>query len=157
MALSNHPQGYQCECIDTVNDFYCKKCNLVARKLTFTSCCGKSYCQACIADTQQQEKPCPACGQEKFSTQQQIKDTRAAGYSLGTRPGQLYVHGRHLSLELQADYPKEQGRPSTWLRNASNETMYASIVLSKPPMWWWWTHTGQSAPSSHYSALISVG
>ena len=74
MAVSNNPQGYQCEFIDTVNDdFYCKKCSLVARKLTFTSCCGESYCQACIADTQQQAKPCPACGQQNFTTLQQIK------------------------------------------------------------------------------------
>ena len=74
MAVSNHPQGYLCEFIDPVSDdFYCKKCTLVARKLTFTSCCGDSYCHACIADILQQAKPCPACGVEKFETYPQIK------------------------------------------------------------------------------------
>ena len=74
MAVSNHPQGYLCEFMDPVSDdFYCKKCSLVARKLTFTSCCGDSYCQSCIADTKKQAKPCPACGVEDFTTLQQIK------------------------------------------------------------------------------------
>ena len=74
MAVSNHPQGSLCEFIDPVSDdFYCKKCTLVARKLTFTSCCGDSYCQSCIADTKKQARPCPACGEEGFTTLQQIK------------------------------------------------------------------------------------
>ena len=81
MAVSNHPQGYLCEFIDPVsNDYYCKKCTLVARKLTFTNCCGNSYCHACIAKTKKQAMPCPACGMENFFTvelpkfQQRIRD-----------------------------------------------------------------------------------
>ena len=74
MAVSDHPQGYLCEFIDPVSDdYYCKKCTLVARKLTFTSCCGDSYCHACIADTLLQAKPCSACGVENFETYPQIK------------------------------------------------------------------------------------
>ena len=74
MAVAVQHQGYQCEFIDTISDdFYCNKCSLVARKLTITSCCGQSYCQACIADTQQQAKPCPECGEKNFTTLQQIK------------------------------------------------------------------------------------
>ena len=71
MAASSAPQGYQCEFIDSVpEDFYCKQCSLVARKLTFTSCCGESYCNACI---NQDNKPCPGCGTQDFQTFQQIK------------------------------------------------------------------------------------
>ena len=45
MAVSYHPQGYLCEFIDPVsNDYYWKKCTLVARKLTFINCCWNSYC-----------------------------------------------------------------------------------------------------------------
>ena len=74
MAASSAPQGYQCEFIDSVpEDFYCKQCSLVARKLTFTSCCGESYCNACIHSTQQDNKPCPGCGTQDFQTQQQVK------------------------------------------------------------------------------------
>ena len=74
MAKSDHSLGYQCEFIDSVHEnFYCKKCTLVARRLTFTSCCGESYCQACIADIQQQDKPCPECGHQNFSTMMPLK------------------------------------------------------------------------------------
>ena len=81
MAVSGFPHGYLCEFIDPVSDhdFYCKKCTLVARKLTFTSCCGESYCHACIAETKKQAKPCPACGQEDFNTQEQIKFQQRLG------------------------------------------------------------------------------
>ena len=74
MATSDCPQGYQCEFIDSVpEDFYCKKCTLVARQLTFTICCGESYCHACITDIQEQDKPCPACEREAFTTVELMK------------------------------------------------------------------------------------
>ena len=74
MSDSEQTQGYQCEFIDSVpEDLYCKKCNHVARKFTITSCCGESYCHACIADIQEQGKPCPACGEKEYTTLQQIK------------------------------------------------------------------------------------
>ena len=76
MAVYEHQGegGYKCEFLGVVNeDFYCRKCALLARKLTVVSCCGESYCQACISDILQQTKPCLVCGQEIFSTQQQIK------------------------------------------------------------------------------------
>ena len=63
--------GYQCEFIDSVpDDFYCKKCTLVARRLTLISCCGESYCHACIADS------CLSCGGKNFSTFEHIKNQR---------------------------------------------------------------------------------
>ena len=65
------PTGYQCEFIDSVfDDFYCKKCNLVARRLSWTSCCGESYCHACIADS------CLSCGGKNFSTFEHLKNQR---------------------------------------------------------------------------------
>ena len=101
--------GCQCEFLDTVYDvFYCKKCNLVARRLTATSCCGESYCHACIADICEQHKPCPECGQEDFSIYEQLKyqkrigalrvhcglKTRGCGWS-----GQLDQLDHHLDSE----------------------------------------------------------
>ena len=68
MAVSKHPQGYQYEFIGSVSeDCYCKKCSLVARRLSITSCCGESYCHACIADTREQGKLCPECGEKEFT------------------------------------------------------------------------------------------
>ena len=74
MAALEQSLGYQCEFIDPVpEDFYCKNCNLVARKFTITSCCGETYCHACIADTQEQDKACPACGEKEFTLTKQVK------------------------------------------------------------------------------------
>ncbi len=61
-------QGYKFEFIDSaLEDFLCKKCNLVARRLTLTSCCGESFCQACIAEIQDQGQPCPECGEKDYT------------------------------------------------------------------------------------------
>ena len=74
MAALDQPLGYQCEFIDPVpDDFYCKNCNLVARQSTIASCCGETYCHACIADTREQGKPCPACGEKDFTLTKQVK------------------------------------------------------------------------------------
>ena len=74
MAASGTPLGYEYVFVDPVpDDFYCKQCSLVARRLTITSCCGESYCNGCINSTQQDNKPCPGCGQESFETLQQVK------------------------------------------------------------------------------------
>ncbi len=66
MATCN--QGYKCEFMDSVpEDFYCKKCTLVARRLIFTSCCEETFCYTCIVDSKNQDKPCPVCGIQEFS------------------------------------------------------------------------------------------
>ena len=80
MAACSKSEGYRCEFIDSVIDlFYCKKCNLVARRSTLTSCCGESYCHACIADIHQQGKPCPECGEENFNIYEQLKYQKRIG------------------------------------------------------------------------------
>ena len=71
---SDHTRGYQCEFIDSIpEDFYCKKCTLVARRLTVCNSCMESYCYACITDTQKQGQPCPTCGEEHFQALPQVK------------------------------------------------------------------------------------
>jgi len=61
-------KGHSYEFVDKVpDDFYCKKCSLVARKLTVTSCCGEHYCYNCISLLHQEHKPCPECRQQSFS------------------------------------------------------------------------------------------
>ena len=74
MAASGTPLGYEYVFVDPVpDDFYCKQCSLVARRLTITSCCGESYCNGCIHSTQQDNQPCPGYGQESFETLQHVK------------------------------------------------------------------------------------
>ena len=70
-------QGYKCEFLDSVpDDLYCKKCNLVARKLSITTCCGESFCQACITSIQDNKESCPECGATEFSYVEQIKSQK---------------------------------------------------------------------------------
>ena len=79
MATWDCSQGYQSQPLDSTNipeELYCKKCNLVARRLIITSCCGESFCHACIADTQEQGKPCPKCGDIEFTIFEQKKSQR---------------------------------------------------------------------------------
>ncbi len=60
--------------VDSVpEELLCKKCTLVARRLVIISCCGESFCQTCIADTSQ---PCPACGEDSFTTFDQPKSQK---------------------------------------------------------------------------------
>ena len=74
MATLNLSVGYGSEFIDQVNDlFYCKKCALVARRLTVTGCCGETYCHTCIADICQQGRPCPDCKKKSFTIYEQLK------------------------------------------------------------------------------------
>ena len=70
-------QGCKCEFIDSVfDDLYCKKCTLVARRLTVTTCCGDSFCKVCIADLKEQGKPCPECGEKDFTTFEHVKNQK---------------------------------------------------------------------------------
>ncbi len=74
MAVLDPPRGYECEFLDSVPDeLLCKKCTLVARRLVITGCCGESFCQTCIADT---NTPCPACGSNEVSSFKHVKNQR---------------------------------------------------------------------------------
>ena len=70
-------QGYKCEFLNSVpDDFYCKKCTLVAQKLSITTCCGESFCQACITSIQDNKEPCPECGATELSYIEHIKSQK---------------------------------------------------------------------------------
>ena len=76
-------RGHSYEFVHKVpEDYYCKKCSLVARKLAVTSCCGEHYCHDCIAAVHQEGEQCPVCGEQSFSFfivrkhSQQISDLR---------------------------------------------------------------------------------
>ena len=70
-------QGYQCEFIDSVfDDLYCKKCTLVAKRLSVATCCMESFCHGCIVDTQEQGKPCPACGEKDYNILDNVKNQK---------------------------------------------------------------------------------
>ena len=72
MTTSKATNGYQCKFAEKIpEDFYCKKCSLVARGLTVTSCCGESFCVACIEA--ERGRPCPQCHFTPFTTMELVK------------------------------------------------------------------------------------
>ena len=73
MNTSKEANGYHCIFAEKSipQDFYCKKCSLVARELTVTSCCGESFCGACIEA--EKGKPCPQCHITPFTTMELVK------------------------------------------------------------------------------------
>ena len=48
----------------------------MARTLTITLCCGESFCHACIADIQEQGRPCPECGEKDYNIVGQVKNRK---------------------------------------------------------------------------------
>ena len=49
MSVLEQPHGYQYEFVGSVpEDLYCKKCTLVAKRLTITNCCGEGFCHDCM-------------------------------------------------------------------------------------------------------------
>ncbi len=60
--------GYQCEFIESVEDYECPLCLHVTREPSLTSCCGQHFCQACIQKIAFYNKPCPLCKESSFTT-----------------------------------------------------------------------------------------
>ena len=68
MAASNQTCGHQNEFLEEVSEeFRCRECKNIARDISMAVCCGDHYCQTCISPYHENSKPCPGCGQEKFS------------------------------------------------------------------------------------------
>eukprot|EP00731_Ephydatia_muelleri_P002505 Em0001g2505a len=55
--------GYDCALVDPPNimEWECPICLLVLREPCLVSCCGRNFCQACIAVVQDKGEKCPIC------------------------------------------------------------------------------------------------
>ncbi len=62
--------GYtmQCEFVESVKDYECPLCLQVTREPSLTSCCGQHFCQVCIKKILTDNKPCPFCKENSFTT-----------------------------------------------------------------------------------------
>ncbi len=60
--------GYRCEGVESVEDYECPLCLHVTREPSLTSCCGQHFCQACIQKILTDNKPCPLCKENSFTT-----------------------------------------------------------------------------------------
>ena len=68
MAASNQACGHQNKFLEEVSEeFRCRECKNIAKDITIALCCSDYYCQSCISPYHENSKPCPGCGQEKFS------------------------------------------------------------------------------------------
>ena len=62
-----HLSGYQCEFVDSVEDYECPLCLHVTREPSLNSCCGQHFCQICINRILTDQKPCPLCKASGFT------------------------------------------------------------------------------------------
>ena len=77
MAGSSKTVGYQCEFVDAVSeDFVCGLCRHVAREPQLTSCCGETFCKACITPVSEDKQPCPSCKTAEFTALLNVKYQR---------------------------------------------------------------------------------
>ena len=65
---SPQQSGYQCQFVDSVKDYECPVCLHVTREPFLTSCCGQHFCQVCISRILTDNKPCPCCKENSFTT-----------------------------------------------------------------------------------------
>ena len=62
--------GFDCEFLERPPEYLqneCPVCLLILRNPHQVTCCGKSFCQACIKRVQLGGKPCPCCKQDNFN------------------------------------------------------------------------------------------
>lgn len=50
------------------DDLVCSICLSVHREPVLTSCCGNHFCCSCVEQVRQEQKPCPLCGAQRFTT-----------------------------------------------------------------------------------------
>ena len=65
---SPQQSGYQRQFVDSVEDYECPLCLHVTREPFLTSCCGQHFCQVCISRILTENKPCPLCKENTFTT-----------------------------------------------------------------------------------------
>ena len=63
--------GFDCQFTVKPADYlqsHCPICLLILREPFQVTCCGKSFCRACIQQIRARNKPCPTCNQDNFDS-----------------------------------------------------------------------------------------
>ena len=63
--------GFDCQFTVKPVDYlqsHCPICLLILREPFQVTCCGKSFCRACIQQIKARNKPCPTCNQDNFDS-----------------------------------------------------------------------------------------
>ena len=97
------------------------------------SCCGHSFCAACIGRVASDQKPCPLCGQQ-FT----LADNKVAGantewlWCILSTPGERMWMNRRAWTAQTPPQPKSPTWQGTWRMSVSKYSMWALSVMS---MW----------------------
>ena len=62
--------GFECDFVERPPDIFqsdCPVCLLIIREPNQVTCCGYSFCRACIERVVTSKKPCPTCNEAEFS------------------------------------------------------------------------------------------
>ena len=63
--------GFDCQFTVKPADYlqsHCPICLLILREPFQVTCCGKSFCRACIQQIRERNKPCPTCNRDNFDS-----------------------------------------------------------------------------------------
>ena len=69
VSMSNKPRGFECTFVEappSVLQSECPLCRLVLREPHQVTCCGYSYCKACVEGLKANREPCPCCKKSSF-------------------------------------------------------------------------------------------
>lgn len=91
--LKSFKGGYDCEFVERPTEVFqteCSICLQVLREPHIISCCGHSFCRACIEETKAAGKSCPLCNEPEFT----LMHNKGLERSLK----ELHVHCIHKSL-----------------------------------------------------------
>ena len=60
---------FDCQFVDAPKELQseCPVCLSILREPCQVTCCGKSFCRACIERVREEGDPCPTCNEEKYS------------------------------------------------------------------------------------------
>ena len=70
MSLDLAVTGFECEFVEKPQEYLqssCPICLLILREPYQVTCCGNSFCRACIQKIKTKNKPCPTCNKENFT------------------------------------------------------------------------------------------
>ena len=61
------PQDELCQFVSRSVGLHCSKCGLLANRPATISCCEEIFCSSCTAAIQEEDQPCPSCGETNFT------------------------------------------------------------------------------------------
>lgn len=117
-SSEKYRSGFDCQFVDAPKELQseCPVCLSILREPCQVTCCGKSFCRACIERIREEGDPCPTCNEEEYShfsnkgLQQSLYSFKVycAYAKKGCKwSGELGQYDKHMNLNPQPDEPQE--------------------------------------------------